>query len=650
LRPWPRFPIVLLVLRRFCLCCLAVFGLVFAPAALAQSIESILAPGQVIQGHAKLEDDCAQCHKRFDRQAQDGLCMSCHKDVGADVKARTGFHGRSKPQACSSCHTDHKGRGARIVVLDKKAFDHAITDYRLRGKHEGVECAKCHLSGKKYSEAPLDCNSCHRKDDVHKGGLGVKCADCHSEATWKETRFDHDAKTRFALTGKHADVKCTDCHKNNDYKDTARTCVGCHKKDDDSRKGHQGQFGDKCDSCHSTKAWKPADFNHDTDTKYVLRGKHRTTGCTDCHKGNLYRVKVSQDCYACHQKDDKHKESLGKDCGSCHSERSWKEPPKFNHDQTSFPLLGKHIETACKDCHQSAVFKDAPKNCFACHKKDDKHEATLGEDCGSCHAERNWKTTKGRFDHDRTKFRLRNAHAEGVLKCSSCHKDLKSFRKTPLDCYSCHKKDDKHEGQQGKQCESCHSDRDWKSTQFDHAKTRFPLTGQHVIAKCEKCHETSRFKDAPSDCYACHLKEDRHKLKFGEACESCHNTRGWAIWDFNHDRRTEYRLDGAHIKVACESCHTSPAAKGKEAAAVGNNCISCHRKDDTHDGQFGARCETCHVTESWKRVTNRFRSSVSDPAEVLVASALPVLGNSSHFGRVRKSGTTSSSSAKADPS
>ncbi len=615
------------------MCALLAIGLLQPAGVLAQSIESILAPGKVIQGHAKYEDDCSQCHVKFDRQAQDGLCKSCHKDVGADVKARTGFHGRSKPQACNSCHTDHKGRNAKIVDLDKKTFDHALTDYRLRGKHEAVDCVKCHVAGKKYREAPLDCNSCHRKDDVHKGGLGVKCADCHSESSWKETQFDHDKKTRFALTGKHADVKCADCHKNNDYKDTARTCIGCHRKDDDGRKGHQGKFGEKCDNCHSTKAWKPADFNHDSDTKYPLRGKHRAIGCSDCHTGNIYKVKLSQDCYSCHKNDDKHKESLGKDCASCHSERSWKEPPKFNHEQTSFPLLGKHATTECKECHKSAMFKEAPKDCYACHKKDDKHEGTLDQKCGTCHTERDWKNTKGRFDHGKTKFPLRNKHAEGVLKCSACHQDLKSFRKTPLDCFSCHKKDDKHEGQQGKQCETCHSDRDWTSTQFDHAKTKFPLTGQHVIAKCEKCHESNRFKDAPSDCYACHKKEDTHKLKFGEACESCHNTRAWPIWDFNHDKRTDFRLDGAHVKTKCESCHVSPAPKGKKSAPVGANCIACHRKDDTHDGQFGVRCETCHVTENWKRITNRFSRSESERAAELVAQGMAQLGESSYFWR-----------------
>ncbi len=379
-----------------------------------------------------------------------------------------------KPQACRSCHTDHKGREAKIVEFDPKQFDHALSDFALRGAHLKTECNKCHVAGKKYREAAVDCLSCHRKEDVHKGSLGAKCADCHTEVNWKETKIDHD-KTRFPLTGKHVDTKCADCHKNDRYKETPRTCVACHRKDDDGKRGHKGQFGEKCESCHGTKAWKPSTFNHDTETRYALRGKHRTTGCADCHTGHLFKDKVSSDCYACHKKDDKHKESLGRDCGSCHSERGWKEQIKFDHDKTSFPLLGEHAKIECKACHKSAVYKEAPKECIGCHRKDDKHERTLGDKCGDCHIERDWKTTQGRFNHDRTKFKLRNAHAEAKLKCNACHKDLRSYRNTPLDCYSCHKKDDKHEGQQGKACEQCHSDASWKVGGFRPRPNALPV-------------------------------------------------------------------------------------------------------------------------------------------------------------------------------
>src|SRR5262249_7105817 len=260
---------------------------------------------------------------------------------------------------------------------------------------------------------------------------------------WKEVaKFDH-SKTRFDLTGKHADVKCADCHKNNRYAETPRTCIGCHRGDDK----HKGNFGEKCDSCHSTRDWKTPTFNHDRDTTDGLRAKHRSARWASCHKGNLYKDKLTTACVDCHRKDDKHKGTLGNACADCHTERDWKEPGNFDHAKTRFPLLGKHATEECRSCHQSSVFKDAPSTCIGCHRKDVKHKATLGENCADCHTERDWKASK--FDHDRTKFKLRNGHASAKVKCDSCHRDLATFRNIATDCYACHKKDDKHQGQQG---------------------------------------------------------------------------------------------------------------------------------------------------------------------------------------------------------
>lgn len=587
----------------------------------AQGIESVLSPGRLIQGHAKWENECAKCHIRFDRKGQDRLCLDCHQDVAQDVRGRTGYHGRMAPQSCRDCHTDHKGADARIIELDTRRFDHTLTDFALRGKHAKARCEQCHEPPAKYRQARSDCLSCHRKDDVHKGSLGPKCADCHTETTWKEAKFDH-GKTRFPLTGRHNDAKCTDCHKNKaDYKDTPGTCIGCHKKDDDSAKGHKGRNGEKCSTCHDTRAWKPSTFNHDTATKYALRGKHRATACTACHTGPLYEVKLSTECYACHKKDDKHKGTLGKDCGSCHTERDWKERARFDHDKTAFPLRGKHSTAPCESCHKSALFKEAPKDCIGCHKKDDKHEGTLGDKCADCHTERNWKNTSGRFDHDKTGFKLRNAHAAPKVECKACHKDAKSFRHTPKDCDGCHRKDDRHEGQQGRDCGTCHNDKSWKVPGFDHARTRFPLLGRHAVVACKDCHATPRYKDAPRDCYGCHKKNDKHKLAFGTRCEICHNERSWTLWDFDHDRRTRYKLDTTHRKLACGDCHTQPAPAGKDAAPLGNQCIACHRKDDVHDGSFGPACQRCHVTDSWKKVSNRSSRAAPEPHEATVHTA-----------------------------
>jgi hypothetical protein len=645
-----------------------------AGSAQAQSLESVLRPGDLVRAHAKWDDECTACHVRFDRNAQNERCMDCHKDIGADVRQRGGWHGRLKPQPCRSCHTDHKGRDARIVDLDVKRFDHAQTDFALRGKHRSTVCDQCHAAGRKYSQAAHDCNACHRKEDAHKGALGPRCADCHDENDWKRTLFDHD-KTRFALTARHADVKCADCHRNNVYKDTPRGCVGCHRKDDDSAKGHRGRFGDKCDSCHDAKGWKASLFNHDSDTRYVLRGRHRSASCTSCHSGHLYRDKLgsacadchrkddkhdgslgrdcqachgerdwketgrfdhdrsrfallgqhrnarceschqggkykdtASTCVACHRQDDKHRPSLGDDCQACHSERDWKDSGRFDHQKSRFPLLGKHADTTCAECHKSANFREASTECVACHRKDDRHERTLGTACADCHVERDWKSAP-KFDHQRTRFTLRNAHAARRVQCKDCHADLRSYRDTSRECNACHRKDDKHEAQLGERCETCHDDQRWKPARFDHARARFALLGRHLAVACESCHASPRYRDAARDCGGCHRKDDRHELKYGTACESCHNARSWALWSFDHQRRAKWALDGAHAKVACARCHTRPAPNGRPIADVGSTCLACHQRDDKHDGAFGASCDRCHDTSSWRRISNRVGQS-----------------------------------------
>jgi len=562
-------------------------------------VEGVLMPGPVIEGHAKYEGECSNCHVRFDRAGQDRRCRDCHKPVDADMAAHQGYHGKMPAQTCRACHTDHKGREARIVKLDAATFDHHLTDFELKGAHAQpkVKCESCHLARVKHRDAPGTCVACHRKDDTHKGSLGDKCDQCHTEVNWKEAKFDH-ATTKFPLLHKHAPVKCADCHKSG-YSHTPMACVECHRKNDT----HKTRYGDRCDTCHDDAGWKPARFAHDRQTRYPLLGKHQAAKCDSCHAGVLYRDKLKTDCQACHQKDDKHNGTLGPRCADCHTERAWN-ATKVDHDKTRFPLHGKHATTDCKLCHKSQVFNEAPRECYACHQKDDKHKGSLGRDCQQCHGEADWK--KSSFDHAKTRFPLLGKHAKA--ECGTCHKD-QDYKKTPQDCYACHQKDDKHDGQEGRDCKACHGEDDWKKVaRFDHGLARFPLLGKHVQTKCEGCHKTPRFKDARSECNACHAKDDKHQRTLGTACEQCHDARTWKAWDFDHDRRTRFVLDGGHKGLACAACHTRPAGTKVEASRA---CLACHRKDDVHDGGFGRQCEQCHVSSSWKNLRARIGRPLS---------------------------------------
>ena len=583
----------------------ALAAAMIAAASLAhgQVFESVVMPGKVIEGHAKLEMQCESCHKRFEKSAQSRLCQDCHKDVATDVGSKRGYHGRA-PEAqgkeCRACHTEHKGREAKIAPFEQAKFDHGRTDFPLLGAHggAGVECKSCHEAGKRWREAPGACVECHRKDDTHKGQLGSGCADCHSERTWKEPRFDH-GKTRFPLVGKHTGAKCTACHEKA-YKEAPRDCLSCHRKND----AHKGRYGPRCETCHDERSWE-SHFAHDAKTRFALGGKHRTAKCDSCHKGTLYKEQLPLTCVGCHRKDDAHKGSQGDACEKCHGDRSWK-TSSFDHDrETKFALRGKHRPAKCDSCHKAGPKQKLATTCVSCHRKDDAHKSTMGAKCETCHGERDWK--EARFDHDRdTRYALKGKHRGA--KCDACHQQDAYVKPAPSECVSCHRKDDAHKGQQGERCAECHSERDWKGAPFDHSRSRFPLLGAHIKAGCASCHRSALFKDAPRECAGCHGKDDVHKAALGPKCEGCHNARSWKSWDFDHAKRTKYPLQGAHRRAKCVACHSKPAT---EKVAAPTACYSCHRGDDRHEGAFGSQCERCHGSDDWRDI----RAKVSRVAD-----------------------------------
>ena len=209
---------------------LLVLALVAARGAAAAGIETLIMPGKVTTAHAKIEQECSQCHDRADRDRQAALCLACHKEVAADVREGKGFHGHTpgiQGGQCRACHTEHAGRGADIVKLSPHAFDHDRTDFRLAGRHATAACENCHKSGRKYREAPSACIDCHRNADPHGGRLGNDCGRCHEPAAWSRTRFDHD-KTRYPLRDAHREVACAGCHSGNHYQDVPSACAACH--------------------------------------------------------------------------------------------------------------------------------------------------------------------------------------------------------------------------------------------------------------------------------------------------------------------------------------------------------------------------------------------------------------------------------------
>jgi hypothetical protein len=511
-------------MRQWCLLITLLFACV-AVQAVDFNIESVLSPGELSQAHAKYDNDCTQCHTREGRQQLNDLCFACHKPVADDIAKGAGFHGRKpgiKAAQCKLCHSEHKGRGADILQLNKNAFVHDFTDFQLKGSHAVLACGQCHAAGKAFREAPGRCIDCHRDDDVHKGGQGEQCQSCHSELQWRKTAFDH-RKTQFALTGAHEKVACAQCHRSADYKNTPKDCGSCHAIDD----VHRGSFGAGCDSCHQTSAWKTTRFDHTRDGGFRLEGSHAQLACTQCHAGRAklllsQKQPLPQTCNGCHNDDDVHKGHNGTQCQQCHNNISWAKS-RFDHNSTNFPLRGKHREARCEQCHVDDVHAPiAATSCGGCHQRDDVHKNAMGKACEQCHNEDGWMQRVA-FDHDLTAFPLLGQHAS--VGCESCHAS-KQFAGTPSKCRDCHSGDDKHKGLLGTGCAQCHHPIGWASWHFDHDKqTRFDLAGAHAGLECAACHDRSmkEVRAAGKQCGLCHRDDDIHRGAYGLQCGTCHN-------------------------------------------------------------------------------------------------------------------------------
>ena len=70
---------------------LSFFLLSFYSVVNANPFESLVMPGEVIEGHKKYESDCSNYHVLFSKGGQDKLCLSCHKKVNKDVKNKHGW-------------------------------------------------------------------------------------------------------------------------------------------------------------------------------------------------------------------------------------------------------------------------------------------------------------------------------------------------------------------------------------------------------------------------------------------------------------------------------------------------------------------------------------------------------------------------------
>jgi hypothetical protein len=351
-----------------------------------------------------------------------------------------------------------------------------------------------------------------------------------------------------------------------------------------------------------------------------------------------------------------HTERLARDCTGCHGVNKWNDVPNFDHAKTAYVLTGKHVKLECASCHKNGLFgrTESSKSglhyasiafdeCSSCHK--DPHVGRFGAGCADCHVSTDFRNVpRDRFEHARTRFPLRGAHAK--VNCDRCHDPAKGgWGKKPAfdQCSSCHT--DAHAGTATLagavvDCDKCHGERAFTPATFDvvmHARTRYVLEGRHADVQCTKCHTHDRtdagiarlgkaaveLRPASAVCRDCHADDHAGQLadrSDGGACESCHTAKGWkpSTFGVTQHARTEFALVGVHVLTECAKCHGvnrtglrphDPTVDPGKAAIIlslpERLCSDCHI--DVHKGRYLSNgksstlgpCETCHTQDSF---------------------------------------------------
>ena len=329
--------------------------------------------------------DCILCHKKSVYNGKEmqkfkglsfGKCTSCHKDV----------HANKFGQNCTQCHSEisfHQVKGM-------KSFNHSRTNYPLEGKHRTVSCAKCHKSGYSKALRHKRCIDCHK--DYHNQQFLVQgkvpdCSDCHSTLGFDRSSYtiERHNESPFQLTGAHLATPCFTCHKKSDtwsFRQIGLKCVDCHKDAHEPNLDKKYYPEAACNSCHNSKQWSEISFDH-ASTGYTLEGAHERQSCRSCHfkPGEMGQVvqqfsDLNSSCTNCHK--DEHQSQFGDpegtSCLRCHDYFDWS-AGLFDHDQTAFPLDGKHKDVDCNKCHTPLVtaqltytrYKLKSFTCESCH-------------------------------------------------------------------------------------------------------------------------------------------------------------------------------------------------------------------------------------------------------------------------------------------
>jgi hypothetical protein len=349
-------------------------GLLYNPGPLNAQAGGVLGG---VTSHAETGGQCEACHSApWDSATMADLCVDCHGEIARQMRDMLALHGtlyqREPDLECRDCHPEHRGADAPLTVMHAGEFPHELLGFSLNG---------------------------HR------------------------------------LTVRQEPFTCTDCHHEDISTFATDSCDACHRQMDAVfAQAHLLSFGAACLECHDGVDRFGERFDHNV-LSFQLTGKHPEVACVQCHLDARNLMDFSsapQDCYSCHRTDDPHETRFGADCAACHTTEGW-EGATFDHDLSSFPLTGAHVNVDCEACHTNAQFAGLSSQCVACHADPDFHLGAFSASCADCHSTTAWLPAS--YDGPHT-FPM--DHEGAASDCQSCHPN----NLTTYTCYGCHEHDE----------------------------------------------------------------------------------------------------------------------------------------------------------------------------------------------------------------
>jgi hypothetical protein len=303
------------------------------------------------------------------------------------------------------------------------------------GKHEGIDCNKCHGDFESFTD--FTCISCHTHDQAltdpaHAGVPDytysrTSCYGCHPRGTADGAGAAHDGFYPIGPGTAHEPLACGSCH----IDPTTRavvSCVDCHDHDQAPMATvHGGTPGyawetAACIACHRDGDALSRDV-HDAIFPVSQSTAHGETACGGCHVDPADREAVT--CVDCHAHEVASSQAahslvggyafITGDCMKCHYDSGV--PRVADHLPFKIDPAAKHAAAtaACLQCHPgeqagrpfpSADF--SAFECRGCHLQPETDAAHQGDGdyryandaCLTCHpdgeggASRGWTTIR----------------------------------------------------------------------------------------------------------------------------------------------------------------------------------------------------------------------------------------------------------------